>query len=76
MKTDTHQNSVNSSAEVIWEDRWVRFRAALKADGVEPRFHDFYRSWVLGFVKFIKPKKFSEVGVVDVENFLSKLGYC
>jgi len=54
----------------------VRFRAALKADGVEPRFHDFYRSWVLGFVKFIKPKKFSEVGVVDVENFLSKLGYC
>jgi len=46
---------------------------ALKRRGVEPRCHDFYRGWVLAFIKFIRPKKFSEANQEDVENFLVEM---
>jgi len=46
---------------------------ALKRRGVEPRFQDYYRAWVLGFLGFIKPKGFVEAGEEDVRGFLRKL---
>jgi integron integrase len=46
---------------------------ALKQNGIEARFHEFYRAWVLKFLSFIKPKGFGEAGISDIENFLSQL---
>jgi hypothetical protein len=57
-----------------WEDRWLRFRMALMTSGVEPRMHDSCRSWILGFLKFIKPRRHTEAMAKDVEEFLTKLG--
>ncbi|HEY5813386.1 MAG TPA: phage integrase N-terminal SAM-like domain-containing protein, partial [Terrimicrobiaceae bacterium] len=56
-----------------WQDRWVRFRMALTASGVEQKMHDYCRGWVLGFLKFIKPRKHSQAMAEDVEEFLAKL---
>ena len=47
---------------------------ALTQDGVEARFHDYYRGWVLGWLKFIKPKQFQEADGDDVTHFLARLG--
>jgi hypothetical protein len=47
---------------------------ALNQKGVEARFHEFYRGWILKFLSFIKPKGFGEVATADVENFLSQMG--
>lgn len=44
---------------------------ALTRDGVESRLHDFHRAWVFGWVKFIRPKRFSEAG--DLMGYLTKL---
>ena len=46
---------------------------ALKQRGVEPRFQDYYRTWVWGFLSFIKPRKFEEAGKDDVRLFLERL---
>jgi hypothetical protein len=46
--------------ESVWESRWIRFRLALKQAGVEPKVHDYYRGWVLGFLGYLKPKRFSQ----------------
>ena len=46
---------------------------ALKNRGVEPRFQDYYRAWVLGFLGFIKPKKYEAATADDVREFLEKL---
>lgn len=46
---------------------------ALKQRGVEPRFQDYYRAWVWGFLSFIKPRKFQEAGRDDVRLFLERL---
>ena len=46
---------------------------ALTQDGVEARFHDYYRGWVLGWLKFIKPKQFQEADGDDVTHFLARL---
>jgi len=37
--------NANASTAAVWEDRWVRFRMALKVRGVEPGHHDYYRGW-------------------------------
>ena len=46
---------------------------ALAACGVEPRMHDYCRGWILGFLKFIKPRRHNQAQAKDVENFLAKL---
>ena len=46
---------------------------ALKMAGVEPRMHDYCRGWVLGFLGFIKPVKFSQAEIGQVEGYLQKL---
>jgi len=74
MKTDGQENSIRGRVAAIWEDRWVRFRLALKQHGVERGHHEFYRGWVLGWMKFIKPRKFDEGNLEDVRLFLSHLG--
>jgi hypothetical protein len=61
------------NAAKTWEHRWVRFRLALAASGVEPRMHDYCRGWILGFLKFIKPRRNNQAQAKDVENFLAKL---
>lgn len=57
-----------------WDERWLRFRMALKQRGVEPRFQEYYRAWVLGFLSFIKPRKYVEAKSEEVGAFLRKLG--
>lgn len=57
-----------------WDDTWLRFRMALKQKGVEPRFQEYYRGWVLGFLGFVKPKTSAELTVEDAEGFMRKLG--
>jgi len=52
----------------------VRFRLALKQHGVEKGHQEFYRGWVLAWIKFIKPRKFDEGNFEDVQLFLSHLG--
>ena len=47
---------------------------ALKRRGVEPRFQEYYRAWVWGFLSFIKPRKYREAVADDVRLFLGKLG--
>lgn len=47
---------------------------ALKQHGVEPKHQDFYRGWILSWLKFIRPKRFEEGNLEDVEAFLSHLG--
>ena len=74
MKTDSQIFSVNSRVAAVWEDRWVRFRLALKQHGVERGHQEFYRGWVLAWVKYIKPRKFDEGNLEDVGAFLSHLG--
>jgi hypothetical protein len=51
--------NVERRDESVWENRWVRFRMALKQSGVEPKMHDYCRGWVLGFLGYLKPKRFS-----------------
>ena len=46
---------------------------ALKARGVELRFQDYYRAWVLGFLGYIKPRRFEEAVADDVRGVLEKL---
>ncbi|MFA7233273.1 MAG: integron integrase [Terrimicrobiaceae bacterium] len=46
---------------------------ALKQRGVEPRFQEYYRAWVWGFLGFIKPRKFEQAEADDVRQFLGKL---
>lgn len=57
----------------VWENRWVRFRMALKIAGVEPKMHDYCRGWVLGFLGYLKPKRFSQARDEDVGGYLQKL---
>ena len=70
---NSSKSSINPRAAAAWEDRWVRFRLALKVRGVEPGFHDYYRGWVLKWLGFIKPKQFREGGEADLRGFLSLL---
>lgn len=74
MNTDTSEGSVSNRVAAVWEERWVRFRMALTKHGVEPKHRDYYRSWVLAWIKFIKPRKFEEGNLEDVEGFLRQLG--
>ena len=67
------KSDINPRSAAIWEHRWVRFRLALKVAGVEPEAHDFCRAWILGFLGFIKPARFSQVGVDAVEEYLQNL---
>ncbi len=67
---DSVNKNVKRDKSVIWEERWVRFRMALNLRGVEPRFQDYYRAWVLSFLKGIKPRPFSEANSEDVRGFL------
>jgi hypothetical protein len=67
------EKSINPKSAAIWENRWVRFRMALKVAGVEPRMHDYCRGWVLGFLGFIKPGKFHQAEIGQVEGYLQKL---
>ena len=67
------ENTVSARSAAIWENRWIRFRMALTVAGVEPRMHDFCRGWILGFLGFIKPSKFSQAGIGQVEAYLQKL---
>ncbi|MFZ4597314.1 MAG: integron integrase [Terrimicrobiaceae bacterium] len=46
---------------------------ALKERGVEPRFQEYYRAWLLGFFSFIRPRKFDASSADDVRGFLEKL---
>jgi integron integrase len=46
---------------------------ALKARGIEPRFQEYYRAWVLGFLGFLKPGKLEVATADDVRRFLEKL---
>ena len=73
MNLNEPENSAMSMASAIWDKRWERFKMALTQDGVEPRFQNYYRGWVLGWLRFIKPKRFQEVGRDDVTHFLAKL---
>jgi integron integrase len=73
VSVNAREMSGSSAAKAIWDDRWVRFKMALKRRGVEPRYHDYYRGWVLAFIKFIRPKKFSEANQADVEEFLAEM---
>ncbi len=57
-----------------WEERWVRFRLALNQHGVERGHQEFYRGWVLSWMKFIKPRRFVEGNLEDVGEFLRHLG--
>ncbi len=74
MNADSRKVSVSPRVAAIWEDRWVRFRLALKQDGVEKEHQEFYRIWVLGWIKFIKPRKFEEGDLEDVRSYLGHLG--
>lgn len=74
MNIESGTFSINSKTAAIWEDRWVRFRMALKQHGVEARHHDYYRGWVLSWIRFIKPKGFEEGDLEDTREFLSHLG--
>jgi|GEM_PF-2210636 len=65
--------NVNNRAAAVWDDRWVRFRMALKIRGVEPGHHDFYRGWVLKWLGFIKPKQFRHAVEGDLRDFLFQL---
>ena len=67
------EKSINIKSAVTCENRWVWFRMALTVAGVEPRMHDFCRGWILGFMGFIKPTRFSQAGLGDMEGFLQKL---
>ena len=71
MKADTQTGFWRNRGD--WEDRWIRFRMVLKRDGVEPKFHEFYRNWVVGFVKFIRPRKFEEARSEDIEEYIKHL---
>lgn len=64
---------MSNNDKAIWDDRWERFRMGLMRNGVEPKFHDFYRVWVRTFVKSIKPKRLGEVERDDVEHFYIQL---
>lgn len=66
-------SSISPRAAATWEDRWVRFKLALKVRGVEPGHHDFYRGWVLRWLGFIKPKQFRQADETDFRAFLSLL---
>lgn len=46
---------------------------ALKVAGVEPRMHDYCRGWVWKFLGFIKPAKFSQAELGQVEGYLQRL---
>jgi integron integrase len=61
-------------AKLAWDRRWERYFMALKQAKVEPGFHDFYRGWIWGFLKAIKPKGWREAESRDVEQFLAGLG--
>ena len=74
MNPDRQEISASARNAAIWEDRWVRFRMALKQHGVEPKHQDFYWSWILSGIKFIKPKRFEEGNLEDVQAFVSHLG--
>ncbi len=65
--------NVNARSAAVWDDRWVRFRMALKVRGVEPGHHDFYRGWVLKWLGFIKPKQFRHAVEADLREFLVQL---
>jgi len=45
----------------------------LKQKGVEAKFQEYYRAWVLGFFGFFKPKKVAELAMENVEEFIGKL---
>ena len=54
--------NVNGRTAAVWDDRWVRFRMALKIRGVEPGHYDYYRGWVLKWLGFIRVKGFASRG--------------
>ena len=67
------KTSGSSSPQVIWDRRWARFALALSEIGVEPRMQAFCKGWVLGFFRFVRPKKFFQVVTEDIEAYLQKL---
>jgi hypothetical protein len=54
----------------------VRFRMALTASGVEPSMHDYCRGWILGFLKFIKPRlRVTECARLRIKDVVLGNGY-
>ena len=51
----------------------MRYRLALKQHGVEARHQEFYRAWVLSWLRFLKPKGFEEGNLEDVREFLKQM---
>ena len=41
---------------------------------MEKTHQNFYRGWVLSWIKFIQPRKFDEGQIDDVKGFLSHSG--
>lgn len=69
---DNRNNEAGPSrAKIAWDRRWERYFMALKQAKVEPGFHEFYRGWIWGFIKAIKPKGWREAESRDVEQFLA-----
>ena len=56
-----------------WEDRWVRFRIALKVAGIEPKLHDYCRGWLLGFFSYLKPARYPQADETNVREYLQRL---
>lgn len=73
MNADSSEGSVSNRVAALWEDRWVRFRMALKKRGVGSMHQDYYRSWVLAWIRFIKPRRFEEGNLEDAEAFCVNL---
>ncbi len=73
MDSKISKKIVSFSSSAVWDEKWLRFRMALKQRGVEPRFQEYYRAWVLGFLGFIKPKRSQDANADAVRSFLEKL---
>lgn len=58
---------------MVGEEVWGRFSLGLLQRGVEAGKHGFYRSWVQGFLTFLRPRKWDQVVREDVESYLEKL---
>ncbi|MFZ4778076.1 MAG: hypothetical protein ACOYM3_22115 [Terrimicrobiaceae bacterium] len=72
-KSDGPEVFIKHNAAALCGKRWEHFRIALTPDGVEARFHDYYRGWVLGWLKFIKPKQFQDADGDEVTDLLARL---
>lgn len=73
MKSDGQGIFTTSKLSGNWEERWLRYRLALKQQGVDARHQEYYRSWVLSWVRFLQPKRLEEGDLEDVRGFLQQM---